>query len=144
MSTILKTINWGIIGLGNIAHKFAEDLRSIPDTALYAVASRSQKKADTFAKKYKAKKAYGSYNDLVKDPNIDAIYIATPHTFHRAHTLLCLKYHIPVLCEKPFAMNVQEVKQMIAMAKEKKRITHGSTLDILPPPLSICITTTQQ
>ena len=117
--SIPKTINWGIIGLGNIANKFAQDLVTIPDAQLYAVASRSQEKADDFAKKYGAIKAYSSYEALVKDPNIDAVYIATPHVFHKENTLLCLEHGVAVLCEKPFAMDTEEVNQMIAKAKEK-------------------------
>lgn len=115
----LKTIRWGIIGLGNIANKFATDLLTIENTELYAVASRSQEKADAFSKKYKATKAYNSYKALAKDPNIDAVYIATPHALHKENTLLCLEQGIPVLCEKPFAMNANEVNEMIAKAQEK-------------------------
>lgn len=114
-----KTINWGIIGLGNIANKFAQDVLIIPDAKLYAVASRSQEKANEFASKYNVTKAYISYEALVKDSNIDAVYIATPHALHKENTLLCLEHGIAVLCEKPFAMNAEEVKQMIAKAKEK-------------------------
>ncbi len=114
-----KTINWGIIGPGNIAHKFATDLVTIKNTKLYAVASRSLEKANEFASKYNAPKVYNCYEDLANDPNIDAIYIATPHSFHTAHTLLCLEHGKAVLCEKPFAMNSEEVETMIAKAKEK-------------------------
>ena len=113
-----KTIRWGIIGLGNIAHKFATDLATIENAALVAVASRSQENADEFAKKYNSKKAYNSYLDLAKDAEVDAVYIATPHSFHKEHTILCLKNKKAVLCEKPFAMNLQEVEEMIAVAKE--------------------------
>lgn len=114
-----RKIRWGIIGLGNIAHKFAEDLLTIPDAELYAVASRSQEKADDFAKKYDASKAYDTYQALANDPNVDAVYIATPHALHKDNTLLCLDHGIAVLCEKPFAMNADEVNTMIAKAKEK-------------------------
>lgn len=114
-----KTINWGIIGLGSIAHKFAKDLLTINGAKLYAVASRSQKKADDFKEQYQATKAYNSYKALAKDPNIDAVYIATPHALHMENTLLCLENNIAVLCEKPFAMNTSEVDIMIAKAKEK-------------------------
>lgn len=114
-----KTINWGIIGLGNIAHKFASDLLTINGTNLYAVASRSKTKADDFASKYKANKAYNSYEALAKDPNIDAVYIATPHALHKENTLLCLEHGIAVLCEKPFAMHAGEVDEMINKAREK-------------------------
>ena len=112
-------IRWGIIGLGNIAQKFATDLLTIEDAQLYAVASRTQESANTFAKKYNAIKAYGSYEDLANDPNVDAVYIATPHVFHMEHTLMCLDKGIAVLCEKPFAMNIHEVETMIAKAIEK-------------------------
>ena len=113
-----KTIRWGIIGLGNIAHKFAKDLLTVNDAQLYAVASRSLENANIFASKYNAEKAYGSYEELVKDRNLDAVYIATPHSFHKDHTFLCLKHGIAVLCEKPFAINGNEVNEMIAKAKE--------------------------
>lgn len=113
-----KKIRWGIIGLGKIAHKFTNDLLTIDDAILYAVASRSQEKANTFAAKYNANKAYGSYEALAKDSHIDAVYIATPHSLHKENTLLYLKHGIAVLCEKPFAMNAAEVKAMIAKAKK--------------------------
>ena len=114
-----KTINWGIIGLGNIAHKFATDLLTIEGAKLYAVASRNQEKANEFASKYNATKAYSSYEALAKDPHIDAVYIATPHTLHKENTILCLDHGIAVLCEKPFAMDSDELNEMIAKAKDK-------------------------
>ena len=113
-----KNIRWGIIGLGNIANKFAEDLATIENAELVAVASRSQENADDFAKKYNSKKAYNSYLDLAKDAEVDAVYIATPHSFHKEHAILCLKNKKAVLCEKPFAMNLQEVEEIIGVAKE--------------------------
>ena len=115
----LKTIKWGIIGLGTIANKFATDLLTIPDAELYAVASRDQEKADYFADKYNARKAYNSYQALANDPEIDAVYIATPHALHKENALMCLEKGIAVLGEKPFAMNATEVEEMIAKAKEK-------------------------
>jgi predicted dehydrogenase len=114
-----KIINWGIIGAGKIATKFATDLHTVKDSKFYAIASRSQEKAEDFKQIFKAEKAYGSYEDLVADPNIDAIYIATPHSFHKQHTELCLHHNIPVLCEKPFAMNLKEVEAMVQLSKEK-------------------------
>jgi predicted dehydrogenase len=112
-----KVINWGIIGLGKIANKFAQDLLKVENAQLYAVASRSQKKANEFAETYSAVRAYGDYETLAKDVNIDAVYIGSPHAFHKAHTLLCLNHKKAVLCEKPFAMNLSEVHEMIATAK---------------------------
>ncbi|ARV06210.1 oxidoreductase [Polaribacter sp. SA4-10] len=113
-----KNIRWGIIGLGNIAHKFATDLATVENAELVAVASRSQEKAAEFAEKFNSKKAYNSYEDLVKDAEVDAVYIATPHSFHKEHAILCLKNKKAVLCEKPFAMNLHEVEEMIGVAKE--------------------------
>lgn len=114
-----RKIRWGIIGLGKIAHKFATDLLTIDDAELYAVASRTQNKANIFAKQFQVEKAYGSYEALANDALVDAVYVATPHSFHKEHTLLCLEKGIAVLSEKPFAMNTAEVKEMIAKAKEK-------------------------
>ncbi|MEH6538296.1 MAG: Gfo/Idh/MocA family oxidoreductase [Psychroserpens sp.] len=112
-----KTINWGIIGLGKIAHKFAQDLVKDENSQLYAVASRSQNKANDFATTYTAEKAYDNYEALAKDPRVDAVYIATPHAFHNEHSILCLNHKKAVLCEKPFAMNSAQVEEMIATAK---------------------------
>ncbi|GAA4281701.1 Gfo/Idh/MocA family oxidoreductase [Gaetbulibacter aestuarii] len=107
------------MGLGHIATKFANDLLYVNDTELCAVASRTQSKADEFAETYKAKKAYDSYEALVKDPDVDAVYIATPHALHQENTLLCLNHGKAVLCEKPFAMNAEEVETMITTAQNK-------------------------
>ena len=114
-----KIYKWGIIGPGKIAHKFAEGLTEVPGAELYAVASRSLAKAEEFAKEFNATKFYGSYKDLIKDEEVDIIYIATPHVFHYEHTLLCLKHKKAVLCEKPFAMNKEQVNEMILTAKKE-------------------------
>ena len=113
-----KNIRWGIIGLGKIANKFATDLASIETAELVAVASRNLQNANNFAEKHTAKKAYSSYEELAKDTNVDAVYIATPHSFHKEHAILCLRNKKAVLCEKPFAMNLSEVTEMIQVAKE--------------------------
>ena len=114
-----RNICWTVIGLGNIANKFATDLLTVEGAELYAVASRTQQKSDDFAKKYQAIKAYSSYEALVNDENIDAVYIATPHSLHKENTLLCLEQGKAVLWEKPFAMNIDEVNSMIAAATTK-------------------------
>ncbi|PKV50956.1 putative dehydrogenase [Aquimarina sp. MAR_2010_214] len=115
-----KVIKWGIIGCGKIAHKFANDLKSVPNAKLYAVASRNIKKAKEFGKKYQASTYYGSYEELSKDSNIDVVYIATPHVFHYENTVMCLNHKKAVLCEKPFAMDTVQVEEMIALAKKNK------------------------
>lgn len=116
----MKKTNWGIIGLGKIAHKFAQDLAMLPNTNLHAVASRSQERAQAFANQYSAPHAYGSYEAIVDCPDLDVIYIATPHVTHFENTLLCLRHKIPVLCEKPFAMNLAQVQKMVMTAAEQE------------------------
>ena len=110
--------NWGILGPGKIAHKFAEGLQSVPRARLQAVASRDQKRAREFADQHQATKAYGTYEELANDPDIDIIYVATPHAFHMDQTLMCLERGKAVLCEKPLAINSQQVKRMIDGAKQ--------------------------
>ncbi len=106
-------IKWGIIGPGKIANKFAEAISNVEGAELYAVASRNEESAKVFAQKYKAPIYYGSYEQLVKDGNVDIVYVATPHAFHKDATLLCLNNKKPVLCEKPLAHKYTEVKTMI-------------------------------
>jgi predicted dehydrogenase len=112
-----KHINWGIIGLGNIANKFAQDLLLVKNSVLYGVASRDIEKSKSFAKKYNSIHYYNSYQELANDPNIDIVYVATPHTYHFFHTMLCLKSGKAVLCEKPLGMNSREVITMIELAR---------------------------
>lgn len=97
-----KPIRWGIIGAGKIATKFAKDLSTVPNSKLYAIASRNLEKAKIFGQEFNADVAYGNYEELSLDSNVDAVYIATPHSFHKEHTVLCLNQNIPVLCEKTF------------------------------------------
>ncbi|REE25055.1 putative dehydrogenase [Winogradskyella pacifica] len=128
-----KTINWGIIGAGKIASKFASDLQMVSNSKLYAIASRNLEKAKLFRQDYKATMAYGTYEDLVADSNIDAVYIATPHSFHKAHTVLCLNHNKAVLCEKPFAMNLEEVEEMIQLSKENNTLLMEALWTIFLP-----------
>ncbi len=110
--------NWGILGCGKIAHKFAEDILRVPNAKLHAVASRSLQKAREFGHNYNVFNCYGNYEELSLNPEIDVIYIATPHVFHFENTVSCLNNKKAVLCEKPFAMNASQVKKMIATAKK--------------------------
>ncbi|WP_417886899.1 Gfo/Idh/MocA family protein [Zunongwangia sp.] len=116
----MKTsFNWGIIGAGKIAKKFALGLEHVTGGSLYAIASRSENKAQDFAADFKAKKAFGDYESMLQDPELDVVYIATPHVFHLEHTLLCLKHKKAVLCEKPFAMDRAQVEKMIDFAQKQ-------------------------
>ena len=116
----MKNIKWGILGLGKIAGKFATALKDVEGAELYAVASRSKTKAETFAKEHAATKLFSSYEEMLKDEELDVVYIATPHVFHYEQTLLCLDHKKAVLCEKPFALNKKQVEEMIAKAKKEK------------------------
>ena len=115
-----QTIRWAILGCGRIARKFAADLKLAEGAELVAVGSRSQENADTFARDFQASRSHGSYEQLVADPEVDVIYIATPHNLHYENTLLCLEHNKAVLCEKAFAMNAKQAAEMIAVARQKK------------------------
>lgn len=128
-----KTIHWGIIGAGKIAAKFAEDLNTLPNAKLYAIASRNLEKAKHFGVAFSADVAYGNYEQLALDNKVDAVYIATPHSFHKEHTLLCLNQNIPVLCEKPFAMNLGEVEEMIQLSIKKETLLMEAMWTIFLP-----------
>ncbi|WP_295801474.1 Gfo/Idh/MocA family oxidoreductase [Mucilaginibacter sp.] len=115
----MKTIRWGILGAGRIARKFAADLKLVTDAELIAIGSRSQETAEEFGDEFDIKYRHDGYEALVKNPEVDVIYIATPHNLHYENTLLCLQHNKAVLCEKPFAMNARQAKAMIDLAKEK-------------------------
>lgn len=112
-------IRWGILGTGRIAGEFAEGLEQLEHAELTSVASRNQNTADAFAAKYGVGTSHGSYEALAADPSVDVVYVATPHTSHCENTLLCLNGGKHVLCEKPFAVNETQVRQMIGKAQEK-------------------------
>ena len=116
----MKSIRWGILGCGKIARKFAADLKFVKNAELVAVGAREQSTADAFAKDFPAKYRHNSYQSLVENPDVDAIYVATPHAFHHEHTLLCLNHSKAVLCEKAFAMNHRQAKEMVTLAQTKK------------------------
>lgn len=114
-----KKIGWGIMATGTIARKFCEGLKLLEDAEPVAAASRSLEKARAFSAEYGVKRAYGSYEALVQDPEVDIVYIATPHPVHYENVMLCLKAGKAVLCEKPFAMNARQAEEMIAYARGK-------------------------
>lgn len=115
---IMKMIKWGIIGAGRISSSFAAALNSLGDAQIAAVASRNLERAREFANRYTINKAYGSYEDLVKDPEIDVIYIGTPHTEHKENAALCIRHGKSVLCEKPFTLNYKDSLYLVNLAKE--------------------------
>jgi predicted dehydrogenase len=107
----------GIIGTGGIAKAFARDLSYFNSHIVQAVGSRSLEKASDFALEFPSCTAYGSYEELVSDPMIDAVYVATPHPQHVTNTILALNAGKPVLCEKPFAVNAIQAQDMVVQAK---------------------------
>lgn len=113
-------IRWGILGPGGIATRFATDLQNLPEAELLAVGSRSADRSAEFATRFGAQRSYSSYVGLVTDPDVDAVYVATPHPFHLEHTLLCLDHGKAVLCEKPMGVNERQVREMANRAREKK------------------------
>lgn len=110
---------WGILGAGNIAHKFAKDLQTLPDAQLYAVASTEQQRANEFAGQYQIPHAFGTYEGLLTLPDLDVVYVATPHVKHHDNVLMLLNSSIAVLGEKPFAMNSRQVQEMVDTARAK-------------------------
>jgi predicted dehydrogenase len=113
-----KTIRWGILGLGKIAHSFTKDLLLVEGAKLAAVASRSADKAATFAKEYNVPLALGSYEALFESDAVDVIYIATPHTSHAEWSIKAMEHGKHVLCEKPLGVNAAEVRQMVECANK--------------------------
>ena len=103
-----RDLRIGIIGPGHIANKMASTIKRLKGFCNYAVASRSKDKAEAFKEKYGFQKAYYSYEDMLKDPDVDLVYISTPHSCHYEQMLLCLKYHKPVLCEKALTTSLKD------------------------------------
>jgi dihydrodiol dehydrogenase / D-xylose 1-dehydrogenase (NADP) len=114
-----KSIGWGLLGAGSIATKYATDLVNLPDARLVAVGSRSADKAARFAGEVGVERSYGSYADMIADPEVDVVYVATPHPFHKEHTLLCLEGGKAVLCEKPMAVHAGQAREMVAAARKR-------------------------
>ena len=114
-----KNYKWGILGAARIANKFAEGLKILPNAERYAIASRSQDRAEAFKEKHGFTKAFGSYEEMLADRELDIVYIATTNNLHFEHTMQCLEAGKAVLCEKPFASNLLQVEQMVKKAREK-------------------------
>ena len=112
-------MNIGIIGAGGIARKMAHTINGMQEATLYAIASRTKEKAVAFAKDFDIPKAYGSYEEIVQDPKIDLVYVATPHSHHYEHMKLALQHDKPILCEKPFTVNAKEAREILDLAKTR-------------------------
>lgn len=115
----MEKMKLAILGAGAIAKTMARTVNALDDVELYAVASRDTVKAQTFADEFGAEKAYGSYESMLDDKSIDLVYVATPHSHHFEHVMLCLEAGKNVLCEKAFSINCAQAEQMIKLAKSK-------------------------
>ncbi len=110
-------LRWGILAPGRISRQFCQGVQKLPDAEVVAVGSRSQERADTFGTEFNIPARYGTYEALVADPNVDAVYIASPHPQHREHCLLAINASKAVLCEKPFTVNAKEAEEVIQAAR---------------------------
>lgn len=114
-----QSVRWGILATGGIATAFTADLVDLPDAEVVAVASRTQDSADAFAERFGIPRAYGDWNALAEDGDIDVVYVATPHSAHRAAAGLCLEAGHNVLCEKAFTLNAREAGELVALARAR-------------------------
>ena len=112
-------MNIGFIGAGRIANTLASTMARMEDVNLYAVAARDLDRAEAFAQKYGFDRAYGSYEEMLCDPQVELVYIATPHSHHAEHMKLCIAHGKNVLCEKAFTLNADQAREVAALAKEK-------------------------
>ena len=115
-----EKIKWGILSTGHISGRFAEALSQLTEAEISAVASRSEEKAQQFSEKHGIPKAYGSYSELAEDPEIEVIYIGTPHSLHLENSVMCMRAGKSVLCEKALAINAREAEKMIRVAREEE------------------------
>jgi predicted dehydrogenase len=115
----MKKYKWGILAPGKMSAKFTKGIKLLKNAELYGVGSRDLQRAILFARDYGFRKYYGSYEELAADPRLEIIYIASPHSHHFEHTMLCLKNGKHVICEKAFAINSKEVEVMISEAKKR-------------------------
>ena len=117
----MKKLKWGILGPGNIARDFAQALNRV-NWEVYAVASRNKERAEKFARENNVKKAYGSYDEIIKDKDIDVVYIATPHSNHYEYIIKSLNNNNHVLCEKAITVNEKELEEALKIAREKNLV----------------------
>ncbi len=115
----MSRVRWGVLGAGSIAGRFAEALASLPDAEPLAVGSRSQETADRFARAHGFSRSYAGYENLAADPDVDVVYVATPHPFHAENVELCLRAGKAVVCEKPFTVNAAEARRLVGIARER-------------------------
>src|SRR4051812_9695668 len=111
---------WGIAGLGRIAALVADDFPHVPDAALVAVGSRTPQRAEAFAREYGARRAHGSYGALIADPEVEVVYVATPHPQHHAIALAALRAGKAILVEKAFTATLAGAQELVAEARARR------------------------
>lgn len=113
------SLRWGIIGCGRVSHDFVQALKHLPSASVVACAARSQESAQVFATKHGIPKAYGSYDELLADDEVQCVYVGNVHSFRRQIGEKCLKANKHTLLEKPFACNAEDAQYLINLAKER-------------------------
>jgi predicted dehydrogenase len=115
-----RPVRWGILATGKIATDFATDLALVPEACLAAVGARRLESAREFADRFDAPAAYGSYQELVEDPAVDVVYVATPHALHKEHVLRAFEAGKRVLCEKALTLTADDAEELVRTAREKQ------------------------
>jgi predicted dehydrogenase len=132
----MRRFNWGVIGPGSIANTFAKAIASSKKGKILAVASRSKERATDFANTYQIEKIYTDYEQMLADPDIDIIYIATPHNFHYQQAKMCLEAGKHVLVEKPCTVNAEQMKRLVELAKRNRLLLQEALWSRFMPCLS--------
>jgi scyllo-inositol 2-dehydrogenase (NADP+) len=131
----MRPLRWAIIGPGNIAHEFARDLQLVENSrhVVSAVVSHTLESAREFAQEENVPRHYDNIHEFLSAPDVDVVYVATPHNFHHEQTILCLEKNLPVLCEKPLAVNAAQVSEMVKASKENNTfLMEGMWVRFLP------------
>jgi predicted dehydrogenase len=127
-------VRWGVLATGGIAASFTAELQAMPDAEVVAVASRTEASAKAFADRFGIARAYGDWASLAADEDVDVVYVATPHSAHRAAAGLCLEAGKAVLCEKAFTLNTREAEELVSLGPRARALPHGGHVDVLQPP----------
>lgn len=128
-------ISWGILGTGFMAKMFAEDFSYVRDGKIMAVASRTKDKADQFSQEFSIPEAYEGYENLLKNANVDVVYIATPHSLHYENIKMCFAYNKAVVCEKPITVNTEQLDEVRKAAKSKGHFLMEAMWTYFLPPI---------
>ena len=128
-----RPVRWGILATGRIAGAFVTDLALLDECEVAAVGSRRQESADAFAAEHGIPAAYGDYAALVEDPDVDVVYVATPHSMHREHVELAFEAGKAVLCEKPVTLGAADAEHLAALSRDEGAVPHGGDVDAVQP-----------